>query len=56
LCCRQKGLQETGRALAWLNSPKERKGGATAMIFASNLLDDEAVQSCLHEIDQDYFA
>jgi putative toxin-antitoxin system antitoxin component (TIGR02293 family) len=49
-------FQDADRAQAWLNSPKERLGGATPMDFAADLLGYEAVQSWLHEIDQGYFA
>jgi putative toxin-antitoxin system antitoxin component (TIGR02293 family) len=49
-------FQDADRAHAWLNSPKERLGGATPMDFAADLLGYEAVQSWLHEIDQGYFA
>lgn len=49
-------FQDADRARAWLNSPKERLGGATPMDFAGDLLGYEAVQSWLHEIDQGYFA
>jgi putative toxin-antitoxin system antitoxin component (TIGR02293 family) len=49
-------FQDTDRARAWLNSPKERLGGATPMDFAGDLLGYEAVQGWLYEIDQGYFA
>jgi putative toxin-antitoxin system antitoxin component (TIGR02293 family) len=49
-------FQDPDRARAWLNSPKERLGGATPMDFAGDLLGYEAVQSWLHEIDQGYLA
>jgi len=49
-------FQDADRARAWLNSPKERLGGATPMDFAGDLLGYEAVQGWLHEIDQGYFA
>ncbi len=49
-------FQDVDRAHAWLNSPKERLGGATPMDFAGDLLGYEAVQGWLHEIDQGYFA
>ena len=49
-------FQDPVRAHAWLNSPKERLGGATPMDFAADSLGYEAVQSWLHEIDQGYFA
>lgn len=47
---------DAARAQAWLHSPKERLAGATPMVFATDTLGFEAVQSWLHEIDQGYVA
>lgn len=49
-------FQDADRARAWLNSSKERLGGATPMDFAGDWLGYEAVQGWLHEIDQGFFA
>lgn len=47
---------DAARAQVWLQSPKERLGGATPMVFAADTQGCEAVQAWLHEIDQGYFA